>query len=74
MPEDWMEASDKFPLELEIDLSAENPNGRGPSGLPGLPVTATLPQGVFRGSQESERSKLQCLMQSNEAWEESPRP
>ena len=28
---------------------------RGPLGLPGLPVTASLPQGVFRGSQESER-------------------
>lgn len=28
MPEDWLEASDEFPLELEIDLSAENPNGR----------------------------------------------
>lgn len=29
MPEDWLQASDEFPLELvEIDLSAENPNGR----------------------------------------------
>lgn len=28
MPEDWLEASAEFPLELEIDLSAENPDGR----------------------------------------------
>lgn len=28
-PEDWLQASDEFPLDLvEIDLSAENPNGR----------------------------------------------